>query len=71
VHGLPPAIYTTFPDGTVVNGNIYPSKEDVYLNGGPQSGCWQGGLPDGEYFYQITDPSGKWLLSEGTPRVAP
>jgi hypothetical protein len=58
------AIFTTIADGTKVNGNIYADKNDVYLNGGPQSGCSQAGLPDGEYFYQVTDPSGKVMLSQ-------
>jgi hypothetical protein len=57
------AIYTSFPDGTTVNGNIYPSKDDVYLNGGPQNQN-AAGLPDGPYYFQVTDPSGKVLLSE-------
>ena len=30
------AIFTTTATGTTVNGNIYDSKDDVYLNGGPQ-----------------------------------
>ena len=29
------AIFTTTSDGSTVNGNIYDSKEAVYLNGGP------------------------------------
>jgi hypothetical protein len=29
------AIYTTKGDGSLVNGNVYDSKGDVYLNGGP------------------------------------
>lgn len=59
------AIFTTFPDGTTVNGNIYPSKDDVYLNGGPppNAPCSSSGLPDGDYYFQVTDPSGAVLLS--------
>src|SRR5437867_3264480 len=30
------AAYTTLGDGTLVNGNIYDNKCDVYINGGPQ-----------------------------------
>src|SRR5579871_3341990 len=56
------AIYTTFGNGTTVNGNIYPSKDQVYLNGGPQN-MNSNGLPDGYYYYQVTDPSGAVLLS--------
>src|SRR6266481_97335 len=59
---IPGAIYTTIRDGTVVNQNIYGMKEDVYLSGGPQN-QHASGLPDGTYYFQITDPSGHTLLS--------
>ena len=49
------AIYTSVGDGTVVNANLYDSKQDVYLYGK--------GLPDGTYYFQVTDPSGAILLS--------
>jgi hypothetical protein len=59
------AIFTTVADGSEVNFNIYPSKEAVYLDGGPGPGAPQtaAGLDDGTYFFQVTDPSGKTLLS--------
>jgi hypothetical protein len=59
------AIYTTKGDGSLVNGNVYDSKEEVYLNGGPppNAPCSAAGLPDGEYYFQVTDPSGTVLLS--------
>jgi hypothetical protein len=59
------AIWTTVDDGTEVNFNIYPSKESVYLNGGPGhgSGSNANGLPDGIYVFMVTDPSGASLLS--------
>lgn len=59
------AIFTTNSTGTEVNANIYDSKDDVYLDGGPGPGAPQGaaGLPDGTYYFQVTDPSGKTLLS--------
>lgn len=58
------AIFTTTVDHSVVNGNIYPNKEAVYLNGGPNNrNCNGGKLPDGDYYFQVTDPSGKTLLS--------
>ena len=60
--GLKGAIYTTTMDGTAVNKNIYGSSSDVYLNGGPQN-LNSSGLPDGTYYFQVTDPSGKTLLS--------
>lgn len=56
------AIYTSLGDGTVVNQNLYDSKDDVYLNGGPQ-GQSPKGLPDGTYYFQVTNPSGAVLLS--------
>ena len=59
------AIFTTNANGTVVNGNIYKNCCDVYLNGGPppNAPCTSAGLPDGDYYYMVTDPSGKVLLS--------
>jgi hypothetical protein len=59
------AIFTTVADGSEVNFNIYPSKDAVYLDGGPGPGAPQtaAGLPDGVYVFQVTDPSGKKLLS--------
>ena len=63
---LPGAIFTTNVDGTIVNANVqYQSKCDVYLDGGPGQNAPQGaaGLPDGDYYFQVTDPSGKKLLS--------
>jgi hypothetical protein len=56
------AIDTTTKDGTVVNENVYGAKTDVYLSGGPQN-LNAAGLPDGTYYFQVTDPSGKTLLS--------
>lgn len=56
------AIFTSLSDGTTVNQNIYAAREDVYLNGGPQHPTGDG-LPDGIYFFQVTDPSGQVLLS--------
>lgn len=56
------AIYTTDKTGTVVNQNLYPTSTDVYLNGGPQNKN-AAGVPDGTYYFQVTDPSGKVLLS--------
>jgi hypothetical protein len=59
------AIFTTVADGSEVNFNQYAAKEDVYLDGGPGPQAPQGaaGLPDGTYVFQVTDPSGKTLLS--------
>lgn len=59
------AIFTTLPDGSEVNYNIYAEKDDVYLDGGPGPGAPVGaaGLDAGIYVFQVTDPSGKILLS--------
>lgn len=64
-HAPSGAIFTTVADGSEVNFNIYPSKEAVYLDGGPGPGApaTAAGLDDGTYVFQITDPSGKTLLS--------
>jgi hypothetical protein len=64
-HAPSGAIFTTVADGTEVNYNIYAAKEDVYLDGGPGPGAPQhaAGLDDGTYVFQVTDPSGKTLLS--------
>jgi len=59
------AIFTTDSTGVPVNLNIYQDKQDVYLNGGPGINAPVGaaGLPAGTYSFQVTDPSGKDLLS--------
>ena len=65
---LPGAIFTTTMTGSRVNANIYPQKcgaTGVWLDGGPGPNAPQtaAGLPDGDYYFQVTDPSGKTLLS--------
>jgi hypothetical protein len=64
-HAPSGAIFTTVADGSEVNFNIYAAKPDVYLDGGPGIGAPQGaaGLDDGTYVFQVTDPSGRTLLS--------
>jgi hypothetical protein len=64
-HAPSGAIFTTLADGSEVNLNQFPSKEAVYLDGGPGPGAPQtaAGLDDGTYVFQVTDPSGKTLLS--------
>src|SRR5215213_705934 len=56
------AIYTSTFDGTIVNQNRYDDKMLVYLDGGPQNQNGSG-IPDGTYYFQVTDPSGATLLS--------
>lgn len=60
------AIFTTTPNGTIVNENVrYDAKIEVYLDGGPGPNAPQtaAGLDNGWYVFQVTDPSGKNLLS--------
>lgn len=59
------AIFTTLADGSEVNFNQFPNKEAVYLDGGPGPGApaEAAGLDDGTYVFQVTNPSGKTLLS--------
>lgn len=68
--GVSGAIFTTNSNGTVVNGNQYDSPCSVYLDGGPgpHAPASAAGLPDGDYYFQVTDASGKTLLS--TDRVS-
>lgn len=66
---LPGAIFTTDANGVIVNGNTkYESKcglTGVWLDGGPGPNAppTAAGLPDGDYYFQVTDPSCKVLLS--------
>jgi hypothetical protein len=60
--GFHGAIYTTTSDGQAVNQNTYATADEVYLSGGPQNNNLNG-LPDGNYYFQVTDPSGATLLS--------
>lgn len=64
------AIFTTMSSGREVNYNQYPSKADVYLDGGPGPGApaTAAGLDDDTYVFQVTDPSGKTLLSTDQAR---
>src|SRR5215207_2018566 len=64
-HAPSGAIFTTLADGSEVNLNQFPTKESVYLDGGPGPGAPQtaAGLDNGTYVFQVTDPSGKTLLS--------
>src|SRR6266481_5286794 len=56
------AIFTTNVDASKVNQNLYDTKADVYLSGGPHT-CGGVGLTPGTYYFQVTDPSGAVLLS--------
>jgi len=60
------AIFTTNFDGSFVNGNVYNSEFEPFLNGGPRPNapCSAAGLPNGDYYFQVTEPSGAVLLSD-------
>ena len=59
------ATFTSTEDGSAVNENHYGAKEDVYLDGGPNGNApsTAAALGEGDYYFQVTDPSGKTLLS--------
>lgn len=57
------AIFTTNQPGSTVNENIYQGAQDVYVNGGPNNTSSQGLPPNEVFYFEVTDPSGKILLS--------
>lgn len=57
---LPGAIFTTDSACSGVDLNIYSSKSDVYVDGGPAH-PGAAGLPDGSYCVQVTSPDGTVL----------
>ncbi|GMQ48339.1 hypothetical protein [Vibrio sp. 10N] len=64
------AIFTTTPGGEIVNENVrYESKLEVFLDGGPGPNApgTAAALPAGYYYFQVTNPSGKCLLSSVEP----
>jgi hypothetical protein len=63
---VPGAIFSTDSTCTEVNVNIFPAKEDVYIDGGPAH-PGAAGLPDGSYCVQVTDPSGTTVLGRSDP----
>lgn len=58
--GVSGAIFTTDSACTGTNINIFGDKADVYLDGGPTH-AGAAGLPDGEYYVQVTEPDGSLL----------
>jgi hypothetical protein len=62
VNALTGAVYTSNEDGSIINANIYGTKDDVYLTGGP---C-QGGshLAAGDYYFEVSSPNGVLLSSD-------
>jgi hypothetical protein len=59
---LPGAIFTTNSTCNGVDLNIYASKDDVYIDGGPAH-PGAASLPDGSYYVQVTNPAGSVLGS--------
>ena len=64
------AIFTTDSTCSGVDLNIYVSKQDVYVDGGPAH-PGAAGLPDGFYYVQITDPSGGIVLGTSVGTLSP
>ena len=62
------AIFTTDAGCDGTNINIFDSKGDVYLDGGPAHPN-AAGLPDGSYYVQVTEPDGTLLGSTPAPVV--
>src|ERR1700751_748965 len=62
--GYTAAIQSSVCDGSKVNANLYDDPREVYLSGGPQfPACMNSaGLADGDYYFQVTNPSGATLL---------
>ena len=50
----PGAVFTSTSGCDVINANIYDSKDDVYLNGGPDSAD----RLDGYYYVRVLSPEG-------------
>ncbi len=69
------AVWTTAADGAKVNANLYDQKCPTvgdectvpplvpFLNGGPSFSSPSRWVPNGDYYFQVTDPAGKVLLS--------
>ena len=63
------AIFTTDQGCTGVNINIFGNKDAVYLDGGPTH-PGAAGLPEGDYYAQVTEPNGTLLgtsVGSGNP----
>lgn len=65
------AIFTTDVSCNGTNINIFTTQADVYLDGGPAH-PGAAGLPDGNYYVQVTEPSGTLLgTSVGSANPTP
>lgn len=64
------AIFTTDVECIGTDLNIYPTKLDVYIDGGPRH-VGSAGLPEGDYYVQVTSPEGTVLgtsVGTGVPK---
>jgi hypothetical protein len=59
------AVFTTESVCNDTNKNIFATKPDVFLDGGPRK-VGSAGLPPGDYYVKVTDPSGADLLGAMT-----
>jgi hypothetical protein len=67
--GIQGTVSTTNSTCTMVNGNMFDNKDNVYVKAGPSNG---GGMPlqNGSYYVQVTAPGGGVLgASTGTTAV--
>lgn len=65
------AVFTTTAECVKVNGNIYDTVFDVFIDGGPKK-PGAAGLSDGFYYVQVTQPNGKLLgTSVGSANETP
>jgi hypothetical protein len=63
---LPGGLFTTDSISSGVDLNIYASKDEVYLNGGP-SHPGVASLLDGSYYVHVTNPAGSQLVTSIVP----
>ncbi len=59
--GMTGAVFTTDVACSGTNVNLFASKADVYLDGGPHH-TGSAGLPDGNYYVRVTNPNGSDIL---------
>ena len=59
------AVFVSTAHGGVPHGNRFETSLDPYLNGGPRGNgkCKSNRLPDGDSYFQVTNPAGNVLLS--------
>jgi SdrD B-like domain len=67
-HPGPQKISLADSSGRPAADNLFAHAVDVFLSS-PGATCAAAGLPDGRYYLQVTDPSGKYLLSTDPPQA--